>query len=48
VADTLVSVPLPPLHWIAEEELVYDRERNELHKSSCAGAAGEELARAMI
>jgi len=36
VADT--SSRLPPLRWIAEEALVYDAERNELHRPDCSAA----------
>jgi hypothetical protein len=34
---------LRPLRHVAEEPLVYDRERNEIHQASCARAAGEPL-----
>lgn len=34
---------LRPLRHIAEEPLVYDRERNELHQADCAWATGEPL-----
>jgi hypothetical protein len=36
-------VTLPPLHWLAHEDLVYNREANELHRPSCPRAAGEKL-----
>ena len=34
---------LRPLRHIAEEPLVYDRERNELHQGGCLRASGEPL-----
>ena len=34
---------LPPRRWIAEEPLVYDGQRNELHRRDCDHAAGARL-----
>ena len=36
---------LRPLRHIAEEPLVYDRERNEIHQARCPRATGEPLER---
>ena len=46
---TVPVVPRPsslrPLRHIAEEPLVYDRERNEIHQPGCPRAIGEPLDR---
>jgi hypothetical protein len=41
------AADLPPLRWVAEERLLYDRAANELHRWSCrrAPAISEELER---
>jgi hypothetical protein len=46
VPQASTSSRLRPLRWIAEEPLVYDQARNELHRDSCrrAGAGVMELA----
>lgn len=30
---------LPPLRWVANEDLIYDSARNTLHRSSCPHAS---------